>query len=135
MEEYLISIGIVVLFAIGSLMWIKLAYPSRCKGKVERINKSIQRDKGGDTMMYSPVFSYDVNGTNYTHESSTSSGYCKYKAGDRVTVFYNPKNPNKYYVEGDKYNIFMDVAVLVMGVLIIAIGVLFIAMRLLDIFG
>lgn len=128
MQEPLIVIGIGVLLIICGFTWLKkikgkkLICTSSCEGEIAGISKSIKSDEAGDTMMYSPVFNYNVEGVSYTKESTISSSRCKYNKGDKIMVFYNPQNPDQYYVKGNNSNIFMAVVVLFVGIVMIIIG-------------
>lgn len=127
--DILVVFGAGVVLVIAGLIWLKkikgrkTVCTSSCTGKVERVNTSVSRDDDGDTVMYSPVFSYEVNGTAYTHESSVKSSGTKYSRGDAVTIFYNPEAPDQCYVKGNT-NIFAVAVILGMGVLAIVMAVI-----------
>lgn len=124
MEEGLMFIAIGVVMIIIGLIWMKKikdhksSCTSSCEGIVARIDKQIQHDDGKDTMMYTPVFTYSVNGNTYTNSTPGSSSYCKHKTGDKVKVFYNPDDPNKFYVKGDGHAIIAG-AFLFMGIVFV----------------
>ncbi|NYB73655.1 DUF3592 domain-containing protein [Sedimentibacter hydroxybenzoicus DSM 7310] len=126
--DILVVFGAGVVLVIAGLIWLKkikgrkTVCTSSCTGKVERVNTSVSRDDDGDTVMYSPVFSYEVNGTAYTHESSIKSSDTKYRRGEAVTIFYNPEAPAQCYVKGNNDNVFLAFVILGMGVLAIVMA-------------
>ena len=130
MDENLIIFGSGILFVILGLFWLirikghKSVCTSNCEGEVKRIDKKIKTEEDEDTIMYTPVFGYDVNGISYVYSPSSSSSYCKYKVGNKVRVFYNPENPNQCYVKGNNVNLFAAFVVLIMGVILVVFGLL-----------
>ena len=52
-------------------------------------------------MEYWPIFSYSVNGIEYTLRGHGIHAPL-YSEGDKVEMLYDPKDPNKCYLIGDK---------------------------------
>ncbi|MCC7358926.1 MAG: DUF3592 domain-containing protein [Anaerolineales bacterium] len=55
------------------------------------IENRVVSDSDGDT--YKPVIEYEVNGQTYAFESPNSASPPAYAVGERVTLRYNPDNP------------------------------------------
>lgn len=72
-------------------------------GTVIDIQRHVSNDSdGGTSETLHPVFEYEVDGEFYTKVSSVGFSGCKYKIGQEVVVLYDPDNPEKYLIEGDK---------------------------------
>jgi hypothetical protein len=80
------------------------------------------RDKGYTDYEYYPVFSYTINGTKYRHKSATSSSDMRFKVGAKVTVRYDPKNINTFYIAEDKADRSSWISVIIRNTIFILIG-------------
>ena len=49
---------------------------------------------------------------------------CSYKVGDKVTVFYNPQNPNESRIKGNHADTAGAVMLIVMGMFLLIVGFL-----------
>ena len=72
---------------------------AQCPGTVSDIGHVVLPSKKGDVHHYRPVFAYTVAGVEYVGRP-----FISYKTpsvfpdGMRVTVFYDPSDPNRFYV-------------------------------------
>ena len=60
---------------------------------------------------------YTVDGTEYEEEYGISTGY---KKGDKVTIYYNPKNPKQ--ITGSK-NVILPIIILSVGIAFLIGGI------------
>ena len=56
---------------------------------------------------YRPVFSFSTSSGTYTVESSIARNPATYSVGQEVTLYYDPDDPNTFYVE--KLNTFVKI--------------------------
>jgi hypothetical protein len=82
------------------------------------ISESTRDGQTTKTTMYTPLFNYSVNGSDYESKSSISSSSKPYKIGEEVKLLYSKENPNE-----SKEDSFFSIwgASLIMGL----IGVIF----------
>ena len=59
-------------------------------------------DKDEDERRYHAIFEYEVNNKTYVQNQATGAKVKGFKAGEKVTVLYNPANPDEYHVPADK---------------------------------
>lgn len=57
-----------------------------------------RRQRTGRNKIYFPEFEFQVNGINYRVMSSGGSGFQLVKSGDWIDLYYNPENPQLFYV-------------------------------------
>lgn len=97
----------------------------RVKGTVTDIERRRTSGSMGDAPMISwyPTFKYEVNG--YTIEKTSMYGSAKqdFYINQEVTVFYNPQNPNEYYVQEENVASICKVFLTVAAVLLMAGGI------------
>ena len=64
-------------------------------GKVEGIEKTINTKRGSSSIyLYSPIITFEINGTSYAAPPCFSAGDSKLRIGDKVEIYYNPENPD-----------------------------------------
>lgn len=66
---------------------------------------------------YNVFVKYTVDGTEYEEEYGISTGY---KKGDKVTIYYNPKNPKQ--ITGSK-NVILPIIILSVGIAFLIGGI------------
>lgn len=66
---------------------------------------------------YTVYVSYTVDGTNYNSELS---GLGKYKKGDKMTIYYNPKNPKQIT---QTKSLIVPIIIIVAGVVAFIVGI------------
>ena len=64
--------------------------------EAEVIGINVSRDSDGSVSRYH-VFGYSFGGNDYRSESSLSSSFCRFHAGDRVELYVDPDNPEDFY--------------------------------------
>lgn len=73
-----------------------------------------------------PIFQFEVDGKVWKVQSSlpenAPSGVGPFKKGDKVTVLFNPKNPNSAEIKIDLMNPFT--AYIIIGIILICIAIL-----------
>lgn len=96
-----------------------------CTGQTLGVVSNIQKignltlTRQGGNRHYFTEFTYMVNEVEYVKSSKIGTAGASFKQGMQVTVFYNPDNPNDYYVREDKitvsgYKIFTAAGILFM---------------------
>ena len=71
------------------------ACAAKAPGVVTEIRQTTSRGGKGTSVSYTPVFAYSVEGVQYVREGSGGS---KFSVGDSVTVFYDPSEPERFYI-------------------------------------
>ena len=80
-----------------------------CSSQVDGTVKDVTRTGGGRRRRrhggntYRATFTYSLQGVEYTRKLSSLLN--KFSVGQRVTVFYDPSNPERHYVLEHKQNI------------------------------
>lgn len=72
------------------------------KGKVHRIT-------------YTPIFEYEYDGKEYSYISKISSNPPEYSAGEQVTIWVNPNDPNKIYYKPKGASLLISVVFRIIG--------------------
>ena len=67
-------------------------------GVVSRVREDIQINGKRKTKVYTPEFRYEVYDKTYTQKAPFTSMKKEYEAGQEITIHYDPKNPDIYYV-------------------------------------
>lgn len=132
---FLLFIGLI--FSItGSVMLyssqkMKLMCTEKVSAVITDIEKSSNRSltphkTNGSTYktMNIPVFTYTVNGNEYTQSSSFNTNTNTYNVGDVMDIYYNPDNPNQIFVESNSSGSFFICALFIgVGLLITVIAI------------
>lgn len=73
------------------------------KAEVEKIEEVLEKNTGNYHAKYYPVYTYRINNSNYTTSQKSKIGIKpgKLKQGQRVILFYNPRNPADFYVPAE----------------------------------
>lgn len=103
-------------------------------GKVIDNQRRTERDMDGySTVSYYPVFSYYANGTQYQKCSSIGRSRPRFKPGQSVYVFYNPSNPDRWYVPADHpYALIQIFSFVGLALLLVGIVSLILCLRYLN---
>ena len=74
----------------------------RCLGKttgvVSRVREEVQIRGKRKTTVYNPEFRYEVYDKTFTQKAPFTSMKKEYQVGQPITIHYEPKDPNVYYV-------------------------------------
>ena len=74
----------------------------RCLGQVEgvvsRVKEEVQIRGKNKVKVYCPEFRYEVYDKTFTQKAPFTSMKKEYEAGQAITIHYDPKDPNVYYV-------------------------------------
>jgi len=118
---------------IGAALWrkngkMKKACTAQTEGAVCDVEQEIDYSTDDDghtraTKMYYPVFTYLANGGTYVNRSATGRSSTKLQVGMNVTVFYNPDNPDQYYVAEDKASASAGAVFCIFGAAAVIIGI------------
>ena len=71
-------------------------------GVVKDVGKSVSYKKGKVKNSFRPTFAYSVEGVEYVKQTNTTSGKNHFSEGQKVTVFYDPSKPQRFYVLEEK---------------------------------
>jgi len=85
-------------------------------------------DEGNRSTGYFPLFKYNYNGREYTHQSNINFGSDNYTAGETVDVFMNPETPDRILVNTftDRWGAFILYSLFALFAVVIGYVVLFI---------
>ena len=104
-------------FGIGGFLLFRFfSLRKVCTEQVVGTVCEIETKKSRRGTNYYPVFKYKVNGSEYEQVSAEGNGVPRFVIGERVTVFYNPGDPKKYYIGEDKFKA-------VLGFIFVAVGI------------
>ena len=106
------SIGIVLVSITAYLIYSNQKFEVRAqpvKGKVMDYRSHISSHDNGSTMLYSPVFSYEVNGKTFTYFSTTSSSDKDYTVGEVIEILVDPDDPENVLVNSFMEKWFLSV--------------------------
>ena len=83
-------------------------YTGKIEGTVVENKLIRERDIGinessPSSMMYYAIVSYNVNGKTCTYKSNIHGAKPLHKVGDIVTVCYNPKKPEEFFIKEEQY--------------------------------
>ena len=91
-------------------------------GKVADMRKVSHSESDGTTSYsWHAVYTYYANGTNYEKFSSFGTSKPKFELGHSVVIFYDPGDPDSYYVEEENWGKLLKIFG-VLGVLLIIAG-------------
>ena len=91
-------------------------------GKVADMRKVSHSESDGTTSYsWHAVYTYYVNGTHYERFSSFGTAKPKFQQEQSVVIFYDPEDPESYYVEEENWGKLLKIFGVV-GVLLILIG-------------
>lgn len=88
---------------------------SKTYGKV--IN--IVEYSNSDSLVYYPVFEYNIGELKFIKEFPWGSYPSKYVIGQYVEVYYSPENYNEYYIAGDTSSKIFGISFIIFGIITI----------------
>jgi len=122
--EILLVFPFIGLFLAGSGVFMlskRKKLKQDCSAQVEGAVSDIQqRLSGGKSkkITYHPEFTYTAAGVKCVALSSTgSSSRASFSVGQRVTVFYDPSNPMRHYVQGYEPSAWPALSMIILGAL------------------
>lgn len=123
MEFGLVIMGLGVLVAaLGALLLLRanaIFKLPQYKGVVGHVLE-LSRNK---TKIKVPVVQIERDGTVYAHQAAAVNGMLGYHEGQKVTVRFDAKHPDKLYLEEDCTKRGTAVKTLIVGIAILVIGV------------
>lgn len=98
-------------------------------GTVTDIIKSEIAGNIGEAPMitWNPIFTYEANGQKISKRSNYGGAQQDFYLNQRVTVYYNPENPNEYYVQEEQVSKIQTIFLIVSLALLLAGGICFAA--------
>jgi hypothetical protein len=122
---FLIIIGLIFFLAGMALKRRGKRLLENCTSSViGNVKETMQNTNGRrQNPQIAPIFSYIANGREHVKKSKASTSNLNLKAGDSVAVFYNPENPDEYYVKEFKDWVVLDWVFIIIGALVIIIGI------------
>ncbi|MBO5449025.1 MAG: DUF3592 domain-containing protein [Ruminococcus sp.] len=121
-----------VFFAVGILLLCickkrKTSCTASAEAKIVDIKTIVRQTSNGRKTMYAPVYEFYANGETHTirNDSYSKSNKDEYHVGQTVTIFYDPYDPKKSYIENDNTNLVGGIAFTIIGGLIIAVAIIF----------
>ena len=76
--------------------------------------------------VYTPVYSYNVDGQLYTTHSNTYSSIIRYRRGQTIQIFCDPDDPETFYAPNDTTNTILTVVFCGLGGLFAIIAIVLI---------
>jgi hypothetical protein len=121
----LMVLAAVVAILVGTLCLIKtrqfLAKAAKADGKIVEL----ERKDSGDGVTYSPVFSFtDTSSTQHTVRSSLSSNPPHYAIEEKVSVLYDPQDPQKARIDSFVNLYFVPLVMGIIGAMNLLVGLL-----------
>lgn len=121
-------------FGVWTLVGVVFIIVSVCMGAFRRkkaeqctdcvtgtvVDVRLRRSQNGGS--YHPVVEYMANGEMQHVESLTGRRPAKYRAGERVLVYFDPEKPRRFYIEGDGTAALLEKIFLLVGLGCILIG-------------
>ena len=93
-------------------------------GTVTDIYERVNGTDKDETVIYYPVYEYVAGDQVYTSQSDVGSNIIRYDIGQQVPVMYDPNNPERYYIVGDKVNERFGIIFICIGGVLAILGVL-----------
>lgn len=98
----------------------------RCSQKtaarVEKNEEKPGKGKNAKSTRYYPVFTFQTGLKRVQLHCRVGSDKVKYEEGQEVALYYNPSDPQEYYIEGDRSSLWIGCGFLVLGILAALIG-------------
>ena len=116
---------------IGCFVWWSNAELKRaCTAQVDGFVKSVSHEVVYNSKSkrneneYRATFAYSVEGVEYVDRSIFVTSTPKFSEGDGVTIFYNPADPQQFYVleEADGTMVKISLFIITFGVAFVLIG-------------
>ena len=116
-------VGLVFVLVAWILRRVRLRRAERCTACVTGTVVELEyRHRGEQGGAYYPVVEFPVNGQKHRVRSSCGSRPARYAAGDSVTVRYDPENPDRFELEGDRVLALLERVFLFVGLGCVLIG-------------
>ena len=126
----------VTFLAVGIVFAIhQTQLKNRCTLEVNAIISDIlskdERHENDDghvsySTVYTPVYSYNVDGQLYTTHSNTYSSNIRYRRGQTIQIFCDPDDPETFYAPNDTTNTILTVVFCGLGGLFAIIAIVLI---------
>ena len=98
------STGIIMFLIAGYLYYKSVKFrKSAYKTNGEVIELVSHQDSDNRTTMYAPKVSYFVDGIEHFYTSNSSSSNPSLNEGDKIIVYYDPKNANNVELQGIEF--------------------------------
>ena len=115
----------IVAILVGTFSLIKtrdfLVKAVEANGKIVELD----RKNSGDGVTYSPVFSFvEASGKQHTIHSSLSTNPPRYEIDEKVSVLYDPQNPQKARIDSFLNLYFVPLVMGIIGAINLLIGLL-----------
>lgn len=114
--------GLITVIVCVVLLRRRRRFRDACTATVPGIVSEVREDYDNDGTLWSPVFSYTVDGRDHTLASGTWSRPARFKEGDAVTVHYDPFQPDHAWVKEDRGGTILLFAFLAAGSLNLIVG-------------
>ena len=105
---------------------------SQTYGKVVDLVRRESRDSDGNySASWHPVFEYHIGGSTFLKESNFGRSQAKFAIGQIVDIYYDPENPNQFYVPEETLPNTLGTIFAAVGIvaILVAVTVAFVVMR------
>lgn len=127
MKDDLAMLIIGIVLVLGGALWLWRAILKKRKCSVEAEAEITGINRHGKTSTrknadYSPIVRFAANGTEYSGEADISTVIrTKYKEGEKLTIKYNPDNPDIFTVKGKAGDIKWSAGLILIGIFMIVV--------------
>ena len=127
-DTYFLIFGIIIALIGMILLFSYFKVLLSCRQAVIAQITSVKKEKitlrGSSVYSYRPVFSYSVDGHEYSGEATfTTHNKTKYNSGDSLKIYVSATQPGLYRFDG-------KIAPMIIGLIMVVIGGLFIVLSL-----
>jgi len=87
-------------YFVSSPLYRKLTCTQKTIAEVVNLEMTRSHSSSSGSYVYTPIFSYNVNGEQIVVRHGIAQSSSPYQIGDILTLFYNPSKPESYYIGG-----------------------------------
>lgn len=126
---FILAFGVLFCVIAAGLLGSQKRKTGRCSEKTTGTVVGYVPMRGGvtnddiTTEMWHPVFEYYASGRHIKKTGAVGSVKKKYDIGEQVEVFFDPDEPEKFYIAGERAGRLLSVIFAAIGVLAIVVAV------------
>jgi|GEM_PF-1404471 len=131
-----VGLGVIFILMGNNMKAKNNELKEKCTGEVQGIvakfDVSGYVSDDSDERLYYPIFEYEVNDKTYSKRSPTGQRQKRFETGEKITIMYNPANPDEYYVPSDEYALKTAGYNIGFGIFIIAVFVVLVVVNVIK---
>lgn len=86
--------------------------------------RSSKSNIAGKKLLYTPYFSYEVDGETYEGWADSVPSSTTYKVGDKIQIKVDPEKPSKYLVLSDKSPVDKNIFAIIVSLVILVVALI-----------